>query len=99
MFNNIKNIAKSVDPIKYSVPSIFLRLKAENTAVSKAGHGTTLHWCYCRQTRVNKETIWNWIKLLYYKKQFSIVLLLTSPCQCQLRIYEGRHWNELTYLR
>ena len=33
-FNNIKNIAKSVDPLKYSAPSIFLRLKAENTAVS-----------------------------------------------------------------
>ena len=33
-FNNIKRIAKSFDPLKYSVPSIFFRLKAENTAVT-----------------------------------------------------------------
>ena len=33
-FNNKNKIAKLVDPLKYSVPSIFLRLKAENTAVT-----------------------------------------------------------------
>ena len=39
-FNNIKKIAKSVDPLKYSVVCTvyFLKLKAENTAVTKADH-------------------------------------------------------------
>ena len=63
---------------KFSVPSIFLRLKAENTAITEAGHVYIFCVCACVCTQLICAQIFIAYKPLYMQTIFYIHFLLLA---------------------